>query len=493
MKKTLTAFLFLSLSIIANEPYFTTYPNLSPDGKTIIFSYNEDLWTVPASGGKALRVTGMQGIETHAAYSPDGKWIAFTARQDGNSNVYLVPVNGGNIKQLTFNDGSDYVESWSWNSRYIYFSSNRYNNSSIYKVSIDGGTPERLFEQFFNWPHNFVVHPKTGEYFFNESWESSMFVNRKRYKGAFNPDIKSYNPSTGEYKKLTNYEGKDMLPTIDEKGKLYFISDEANDEFNLYTFENSAKTQLTNFTTSIKRPKVNAKGGYVVFEKDYQTYLYNVDTKTSGKVEIAIYDNNTLQLSKEYNTAKGISNFDVSPDGKKIVFVSRGELFVSDIEGKFVKQLKTNPVEKVVEVKWLKDNETVMFTQTVNGWENLFTIKADGSGKEKQITFDKANNRQLDFNSDKTKGVYFSGRNELRVIDLETLKSETIVKDEFWAIYTTPAKFSPDDKYLAYVAYRDFEHDIFVYNFDKKKSEHITKTGVGETSPYWSPDGKYIY
>ncbi len=149
MKKTVIAFLILSSSIIANDPYFTTHPNLSPDGETIIFSYDEDLWTVPASGGNALRLTAMEGRESHAAYSPDGKWIAFTARQDGNSNVYLLPVNGGNIRQLTFNDGFDNVESWSWDSKYIYILSNRYNQRSIYRVSVEGGTPERLFDQFF--------------------------------------------------------------------------------------------------------------------------------------------------------------------------------------------------------------------------------------------------------------------------------------------------------------------------------------------------------
>ncbi len=493
MKKLLLTFLVFSFTLIANEPYFTTYPNLSPDGKTIIFCYDEDIWKVPASGGNALRITGMEGRESHPAFSPDGKWIAFTGRQDGNSNIYLLPVHGGKIKQLTFNDGSDYVESWSWDSKDIYILSNRYNQRSVYKISIDGGTPERLFDQFFNWPHNFVVHPKTGEYIFNESWESSTFVNRKRYKGAFNPDLKSFDSQTGEYKELTSYNGKDMLPTFDKNGNLYFVSDEGNDEFNLYTFENSVKTQLTNFESSIKLPKVNADGGYVVFEKDYQIFLYDVSTKSSKKVNINIYDNNTLPLSKEYNVANEISNFDVSSDGKKIVFVAKGELFVSDIKGKFVKQLDTNPTEKVVEVKWLKDNETILFTQTAKGWENLFTIKADGSGKEKQHTFDEANNREIEFNSDKTKGVYFSGRHGLKVIDLKSFKNETVVKDEFWAIYTTPARFSPDDKYLVYVAYRNFEHDIFVYDFENKKSQHITKTGVTDTSPFWSPDGKYIY
>jgi tricorn protease len=103
------------------------------------------------------------------------------------------------------------------------------------------------------------------------------------------------------------------------------------------------------------------------------------------------------------------------------------------------------------------------------------------------------NNREINLNDERTKGLYFSGRNELRMIDLSTFKSETIVKDEFWALYDTPARFSPDNKFIVYTAYRNFEQDIFIYDIENKKSINITNTGVTETSPFWSPDGKYIY
>jgi len=178
----------------------------------------------------------MEGNETNPLYSPDGKWIAFTATQDGNPNVYVMPSDGGKIIQLTFHSGSDVVESWSWDSGSIYFTSNRYNSGTTYVVSINGGTPKRLFDNYFTWAHNIAVHPKTGEIFFNDSWESSLFANRKRYKGDFNPDIKSFSPKTREYKVYTTYIGKDMWPTIDKEGNIYFVSDEANDEYNLYKF-----------------------------------------------------------------------------------------------------------------------------------------------------------------------------------------------------------------------------------------------------------------
>jgi len=493
MKKLGLLFLLLTAIITAQtDVYFTSYPSLSPDGTKIVFSFDGDLWTIPSSGGQALRITAMQGNETSALYSPDGKWIAFTGNEDGNSNVYVMPVEGGDIKQLTFYDRSDGVSSWSWDSKYIYFTSSRYNRMSTYKVSVNGGTPERLFENYFNWPHNLTVNPKTGEYIFNESWESSIFTNRKRYKGAFNPDLKSYNPKTKVFKKLTTWEGKDFWPTIDKNGKIYFVSDEANNEYNLYTFVNGKKKQLTSFQHSIKNPRVSANGNFVVFEKGYQIFLYNIVNRKTNKVNITLPINKTLERKKAFNINGKITSFSVAPDNKKIAFVSRGELFISDTKGKFIKQLNTLPTGRVVETMWL-DSVNVIFNQTVGGWLNWFTIKADGNGKEKQITFDERNNRDLTFNGKRTKGVYLSGRDEMRIIDLKTLKSNVIVKDEFWAMDNSTPYFSPDNKYILYTVYRNFEMEIFVYDLNSKKKINITNTGVSEGDPYWSPDGKYIY
>ena len=303
MKILALLFILLTSFIKAgNEAYFTSEPCLSPDGKTIIFCYEDDIWMVPSDGGKAYRMTGMAGRESNPSVSPDGKWLAFTGRQDGNANVYIMPLEGGTINQLTFYDGNNSVSSWSWDSKNIFFTSDRYNRMASYKVSVEGGSSVRLFDGYFTWPHNLSMNPKTGDYIFTDSWESSIFATRKRYKGAFNPDVKSFNSKTGEYRLLTTYIGKDLWPSVDRTGKIYFASDSANDEFNLYTFdENGQRVQLTSFNTSIKNPKVNADGGYVVFEKDYQLYLYNNANHNSLKIQIILPANNTLELKQSFN------------------------------------------------------------------------------------------------------------------------------------------------------------------------------------------------
>jgi tricorn protease len=473
--------------------YFASNPTLTPDGKTVIFGYEGDLWKVDINNPAAVRLTAMQGEETNPRVSPDGKWLAFSSNQFGNNDVYVMPLAGGEIRQLTFHDASDVVDSWSWDSKSIYFNSDRYNRFSEYKVSYTGGTPVRLFGNFFNTIHGVFEHPQTGELFFNNTWESIYFPSRKHYKGAYNPDIQSYNPKTKAYKQYTDWLGKDFWATLDQKGNIYFVSDEGNEEYNLYTFINGEKTALTQFSTSIKHPFASANGEKVVFEKDYQLYVYDVASKQIQKVNFSIFRNDVLPKQQEFDVKGKIEAMDVSPDGRKLAFVSRGELFVSDVEGKFIRKIERSTVERATEVQWLPDNRSLIFSQTLGGYFNWYTIAADGSGEEKQITNEKQNNRLLGVNKAHTQGVYLSGREEVKLIDLKTFISKTIATDEIWGFGNSQPFISPNGEYVVYNAHRNFENDIFVYGIKTGKTLNLTNSGVSESEPFWSPDNKYIY
>lgn len=480
-------------SPFADEPLlFADHPTISPDANTVVFAYEGDLWRVPSMGGQAMRITAMDGNETHPRISPDGKWLAFTGTQSGNQDIYLMPLAGGDIQQLTYHEAADAVSSWSWDSEKIYFTSSRYNRMSSYSVTVAGGTPKRLFPHYFNNIHLLVEHPD-GRLFFNETWESANFAHRKRYKGPYNPDIKSYHPKRDKYEQHTTYEGKDFNVTIARNGKIYFLSDEFNDEYNLYTFDRGKKKRLTKFERAIRRPQVSANGRSVVFRKDYQLFLYEVKGGKAKAINIDLPRNPILEKSQRFDVAGQISAFDLSLDGKKLAFVSRGELFVSDIKGKFIRQIPTKSDGRVLQVHWLKDHQTVLFNQTVKGYQNWFTIAADGSEVEKQLTNDLRNNRDLNFNSDRTQAVYVSGRDQIRLLDLESLESSTLVTDEIWGFQNDAPRFGPDDTHIVFTARRNFEPEIMVYHLDTQKTMNLTQTGVPEAAPYWAPDGKYIY
>ena len=477
-----------------SSPYFASNPALTPDGRTLIYSYDGDLWQASVSGGISTRITAMEGNSNNPRISPDAKWLAFSNTQFGNADVYVMPLGGGEIKRLTFHSANDMVDSWSWDNKTIYFTSNRYSRMSEYSISKNGGTPQSVFSNsYFDYTHNAFENPLTGEIYFGDSWESSSFANRLGYKGPFNPDIQSYNPKTKKYTQYTNWEGKDMWATVDKKGNVYFVSDEANGQYNLYTFINGKKTQLTNFTTSVMHPFVSASGEKVVFEKDFQLFSYDVATKKSEKIPLQVYKNNTLATLQGFNVKGTITHFNVSDDGNKLAFVSRGKLFVSDAKGKFIKQLTTANQETVKEVFWLSDNKTLVYGQTWKGFENLYTQNAEGNEVEKQLTTFAKNARSLSFNRNKTSAVFLCGSDEVRLLDTKTLKTSLLVKDEIWGFQNSAPSFSPDDAYVMYTAHRNFEQDIFLVHLADKQVHNITNTGVSESNPLWSPDGKYIY
>lgn len=483
---------FLTIRLGAQENIFINCrPSLSPDGNTIFFSYDSDIWKVSSQGGAAERITSLQGEAINPRVSPDGKWLAFSSNQYGNYDVFVMPVIGGEIKQLTFHTAKDEIENWSWDSKTIYFTSDRSNGFASYSVSIQGDTPKRLFKNYFNTTVGIAETPG-GEYIFTNSSEGVWQLYRKYYKGENNSDLLGYNPKMHTFKQYTNYLGEDFQPSVDINGNIYFVSDEENGEYNLYRIKNSKKEALTHFTTSIKSPYVAAQGTKVVFLKDFQMYLYDVFTGKSNPIEVRISNNPALSKSQNFNTGSKISYFDISSDGKKVAFVSRGILFVSDTKGKFTRQI-TDGSERVMEVKWLKNNTSLLYNQTWQGYQNWFIIAADGNGIPKQLTNDKRNNRDIALDNKLLKAVYLSGRDEVRLMDLVSYKAEAIVKDEIWAFQNSKPSFAPNSEYVLYTARRDFEEDIFVYNLKTKESTNISNTGVSEDDPIWSPDGKYIY
>ena len=124
-------------------------PAWSPDGSLILFtSYRAGtgarVFVTPAAGGAVYQVSGRPGLNTSAAYSPDGQEIACTLSQDGNAEVYRLDARGGSPRRITNSRGIDTSPTWSPTGHEIAFTSDRGGNPQVYVMDREGGNARRL-------------------------------------------------------------------------------------------------------------------------------------------------------------------------------------------------------------------------------------------------------------------------------------------------------------------------------------------------------------
>ncbi|MFO0415393.1 MAG: peptidase S41, partial [Bacteroidota bacterium] len=104
----LASLLCLQFTGFSQEPLWLRYPSISPDGKTIAFTYKGDLYTVPSSGGRAVALTMHDAHDFMPVWSTDGKTIAFASDRYGNFDIFTIPAEGGNANRLTYHSANEY-------------------------------------------------------------------------------------------------------------------------------------------------------------------------------------------------------------------------------------------------------------------------------------------------------------------------------------------------------------------------------------------------
>lgn len=484
------------LSAMDNQTlYFAQTPSLSPDAQTIYFGYEGNIYTVPVTGGLALSMVDLGAYEANPKVSPDGQWMAFSSTLEGNADVYIVPLHGGPVQRLTWHQSADTPVCWAPDSKSLYFQSDRQNAASMYQVPITGGTPIRLFPHYFNTITHFALNRSTGEYLFNESSESLRFPTRKGYKGDHNPNIKSWNPLTQTYTEYTDYLGKDAWPMVDGAGTLYYVSDLNPDqpecrESNIVKYvKGAAPIQLTHHEQSVQYPAISDNGEAIVYLLEYKIQVLHVKDGSLSEPPIRITDNTVASVTSFANQKPTAAA--VSPDGKKMAFIVRGLLYVSDVKGRFLKRLDTPTDERLTEIVWGPDNTTLYYLRTNHGWTNLYSIAADGT-KAEQVLYETPNNcKSLSLSNKGNKLVFASGSRDIMLFQGGAVT--LLAQAEFWKNPDPRFFFSFDDSYVAFTGMNHFEMDVYLYSFAQKKLTNLTNSACSEGYPCFSPDGKYLY
>ncbi len=500
--------LALSLMLVSLNSYASQearvlrFPAIS-NGQ-IVFSYAGDLYTVPESGGIARKLTSHEGYEAFARFSPDGKSIAFTAEYDGNREVYLIPAEGGIPKRLTYtaslgrDDISDrmgpnnLVMGWTSDGQNIVFRSRMRESNDflgqLYLVSARGGTAVQ------------ISLPRGGFCSFSPD-DKKLAYNRvfrefrtwKRYRGGMADDIWIYDFETKKIENITNTPDQDIIPMWSGK-KIYFLSD--RDEIkrmNLYVYDLGSKAtrKLTDFTEfDIKFPSLGREA--IVFENGGYIYRFDLASEQAAKVPVMIADDMVSGRGQLTGLANRVTNYEISPDGKRALFGARGEIFTVPAKNGNTRNLTNSPGVHERNSKWSPDGRWIAYISDRSGEDEIYIMAQDGSAEPQQLTKNADTYKyELFWSPDSRKIAWDDKLLRLNYVDVEKKETVVVAKAEIGEIRSF--NWSPDSRWIAY-AKPEVESmtKVYLYSLDTQKTHEVTDGWSDSYSPAFSSDGKYL-
>lgn len=496
-----------------NSPLWLRNSAISPDGRTIAFTFMGDIYTVPASGGKANQITTSTSYDTRPVWSPDGSKIAFSSDRKGSLDIYVVDADGGTPKRLTSHSGTESPLAF-LNDSTIVFSANimpdmrainGFSSSQIYTVGVDVSRPHLLM----SLPSDGLSIDASGRILFQDKkGYEDKFRKHERSSGTSDIWMVSHLDENPVFTRLTDFNGHDINPQWIEADRFAFLSEE-DGTLNIYerNVNGSAKRQLTYFDTHPVRSLSVARNGAMAFSQNGEIYTLNPGDNPK-KVDIEIIRDCNASDTRKISQTSGATAAVLSPNGKEVAFILRGDVFVTSVEYNTTKQItKTSGQER--NVQFSPDGRSLIYDSERNGiWQIFQTTLSDPDEKlftystsfeEKPLISTGQASFQPRISPDGKKLAFLENRTTLKVLDLESGKVNTAMDGKFAYSYTDgdlDMHWSPDSRWLLFDGYLGNggwnNIDIAAISADGSEIIDLTRSGYSDNNSKWTHDGKGV-
>lgn len=505
-----------SATLFAATPLWLRDVKISPDGSEIIFTYKGDIYKVAAGGGSATRLTSQPSYESKPVWSPDGKSVAFASDRNGGQDIYIMPAAGGPARRLTFNSATETPEAFTPDGKSVIYSAAIQNPArsavfptgvmkELYQVSVAGGRPQQLL----GTPALSVSYLPDGKSFVYQDVKGFEDEFRKHHTSSVTRDIWKYDAATGTHTNLTARGGEDLNPVVSPDGKnIYFLSERNGGTMNVWKMPVDAPadvTEVTDFAVHPVRFLSQGANGTMAFTFDGEIYTLVPGQSQPRKLTVDIVTDDTdeperLRVSSADEAA-------ISPDGKQLAFIKRGEVFVTSSEYSSTKQVTHTP-ENESDLIWGKNSRELYYTSARDGHYNIYIAKIarpeDPNFSNATLIAEKAlfpndgvDRTMPSLSPDGKQLAFIEDRDKLAVMDLKTKKVRRLTDGSTYPSRSKgfKAHWSPDSKWIA-IDYVQPEHqpygDIAIINVPTGKLTKLTETGYFDENPRWVMDGNAI-
>ena len=516
MKHLSILFTLLAVAFSAQaNPLWMRYPAISPNGEQIAFTYKGSIYVMPSQGGHAKRITPTVGYCSAPVWSPDSKTLAYANDRYGNFDVFTIPANGGTPTRITTNSAKETPYAFSNDGKTIYFGATisdpaesalfpKSSMQELYAIPSKGGRYERVLAT----PAQYISFSNDGKTFLYQDRKGGEDDWRKHHTSSITRDIWLYDTTTGKHTQQTQWEGENRNPVFTKDNKDFYYLSEQGGTFNVWKMpvgKAAQGKQITNFKTHPVRFLSIAHNGMLCF--GYNGEIYTMQENGSPrKLKVEITSEDPTDKNTYFTVSSG-GSATVSPDGKMIATVSRGELFVTAVDYPTTKRITSTPQSETAP-SFSADSRTIAYASERDGNWNIYTATLARKDEpnlayatlieEKPLFKDNKVDRSYPkYSPDGKELAYVEGRCRLMVLDIESGKTRQITDGS--QHYSTTGhmdySWSPDGKWFV-VSYTGNKHDpysdIGLVSAKGGEIHNITNTGYFDNSPQWVMGGNAI-
>ncbi len=483
--------------ISASLPSFAE-PAISPDRSEIALVSGGDIWTVPAAGGDARLLISHEANESRPLYSPDGAKLAFISERSGGGDIYVLTLATGALQQMTFDDGLERLENWSRDGKWLYFSSTSRDIASmndLFRVRADGGTPmqvsaDRYTSEFFAAPA-----PDGQRIAFSARGTSAAQWWRRGHSHLDESELwLLHDGPAPKYEQLTERGAKNMWPMWAADGKtLFFVSDRGGPQ-NIWTLTpGSAAKPVTRFTGGrVLWPTISYDGRTIVFERDFEIWKLDTASGEAAKVPVTRRGAPAGPALEHLSLTNGFNDLSLSPDGRKVAFAARGEIWAASARDGGDAVRITRTVAREAMIDWAPDSRRVAYASERDGAAHIFLFDFR-TNAETQLTRAAASDTAPRISPDGKSLAFVREGKELRVIDLES-KQERLLASGHLARNPRGLAWSPDSRWIAYLGLtgKSFRNVLAVPAAGGEPRAVTSLPNLNSNNLSWSPDGTFI-
>jgi tricorn protease len=497
-------------SLPDDEALWLRYPAISPDGRALAFTWQGDLWRVPVEGGEAVRLTAHSAHDHHPVWSPDGQHIAFASDRFGNFQIFVMPAEGGEPRRLTFHSADETPYTFTPDGRHVVFGASRLAHvddrrfpsaafRELYQVPVEGGRVSQLL----TLPAEDVSFSDDGGLMVYHDFKGRENEWRKYHTSAVTRDIWVWDREEDAHRQLTTQGPEDRSPVlVPGSDDVYYLS-EASGSYNVHRIPlvGGSPSQVTRFQGQPVRFLSAAGDGTLAFGHDGLLYTLAPGASEPTRVPVRIASDWKANDERVIQVSGGVGEFAVSPTGREIAFLSRGEVFTTSVETATTKRITATPARET-SLHFTPDSLGLLYASERDGrwgiWEarrvrdeEPYFFNSTLIEERPVVVNDRQNSQPLP-SPDGTRLAYVEDLNTLRVLDRESGETVTLLTEDH-IFMGGQFEWSPDGEWILFTwaVPGRATRDIGVVRTDGSgEIINLTESGFSDTNAQWILGGR---